>query len=270
MVATVAVLDDASRRAMAARGVDAAAYAEKRERCLLANGTSAMPFWDAEMARAAFAKATDLERCELESVDQTFAMVTCSKKSRRGSLVPAGRVIKRAGVAVSAREHRGSEKRNNAVQHMGRALESEAGGARVASRNRPVSATVAPKPACKMYEPYVFGALVRFCTCAYPNDPPVRSTRAKQNTAPAPSSAPGAAAASHPFPGPRTPCVIATEAPNRSPARGEGAVTFKGGNSNVASPSLSKKTYTAPFPSSSEGAPSATAAPPAVAAETPM
>ena len=121
LVATVAVLDDASRRAMAARGVDAAAYAEKRERCFLANGTSAMPFWDAEMARAAFAKATDLERCELESVDQTFAMVTCSKKSRRGSLVPAGRVIKRAGVAVSAREHRGSEKRNNAVQHMGRA-----------------------------------------------------------------------------------------------------------------------------------------------------
>lgn len=126
LVATVAVLDDASRRAMAERGVDAAAYAEKRSRCFSDAGVGNMPFWDAEAARAVFAQATDLERCEIEAADRTFAMVTCSKKSRRPAAA-AGRVIKRAGEVV-----REDSKRNNAVQHTTRARETGAGGARVA------------------------------------------------------------------------------------------------------------------------------------------
>ena len=126
LVATVAVLDDASRRAMAERGVDAAAYADKRSRCFSDAGVGNMPFWDAEAACAVFAQAPDLERCEIEAADRTFAMVTCSKKSRRPAAA-AGRVIKRAGEVV-----REDSKRNNAVQHTTRARETGAGGARVA------------------------------------------------------------------------------------------------------------------------------------------
>ena len=125
LVATVAVLDDASRRAMAERGVDAAAYAEQRSRCFSDASVGNMPFWDAEAACAVFAQAPDLERCEIEAADRTFAMVTCSKKSRRIEN-RAGRVIKRAGEV--ARE---DSKRNNAVQHTTRARETGAGSARV-------------------------------------------------------------------------------------------------------------------------------------------
>ena len=123
--ATVTVLDDASRRAMAERGVDAAAYAEQRSRCFSDASVGNMPFWDAEAACAVFAQAPDLERCEIEAADRTFAMVTCSKKSRRIEN-RAGRVIKRAGEV--ARE---DSKRNNAVQHTTRARETGAGSARV-------------------------------------------------------------------------------------------------------------------------------------------
>jgi hypothetical protein len=89
-----------------------------------------MPFWDAETARLVFAKAPDLERCELEAVDQTFVMVTCAKKSRRQAYVPATRVIKRAGEQTSGESLNG-EKKNNAVQHTGRAKESDAENTRV-------------------------------------------------------------------------------------------------------------------------------------------
>ena len=138
LVATVAVLDDASRRAMVERGVDAAAYAKQRTRCFSESGTGNMPFWDAETARAVFAKAPDLERCELEAVDQTFAMVTCAKKSRRRA-VPATRVIKRAG--EQERVGLSREKKNNAVQHTGRGKESDAGNARVVNGVYDASAT---------------------------------------------------------------------------------------------------------------------------------
>ena len=138
LVATVAVLDDASRRAMVERGVDAAAYAKQRKRCFSESGTGNMPFWDAETARAVFAKAPDLERCELEAVDQTFAMVTCAKKSRRRA-VPATRVIKRAG--EQERVGLSGEKKNNAVQHTGRGKESDAGNARVVNGVYDASAT---------------------------------------------------------------------------------------------------------------------------------
>jgi SAM-dependent methyltransferase len=130
LVATVAVLDDASRRAMLERGVDSMAYAKQRQRCFSETGTGNMPFWDAETARLVFAKAPDLERCELEAVDQTFVMVTCAKKSRRQAYVPATRVIKRAGEQESGESLNG-EKKNNAVQHTGRAKESDAENTRV-------------------------------------------------------------------------------------------------------------------------------------------
>ena len=130
LVATVAVLDDASRRAMLERGVDSMAYAKQRQRCFSETGTGNMPFWDAETARSVFAKAPDLERCELEAVDQTFVMVTCAKKSRRQAYVPATRVIKRAGEQTSGESLNG-EKKNNAVQHTGRGKESDAENTRV-------------------------------------------------------------------------------------------------------------------------------------------
>ena len=130
LVATVAVLDDASRRAMLERGVDSMAYAKQRQRCFSETGTGNMPFWDAETARLVFAKAPDLERCELEAVDQTFVMVTCAKKSRRQAYVPATRVIKRAGEQTSGESLNG-EKKNNAVQHTGRGKESDAENTRV-------------------------------------------------------------------------------------------------------------------------------------------
>ena len=130
LVATVAVLDDASRRAMLERGVDSMAYAKQRQRCFSESGTGNMPFWDAETARLVFAKAPDLERCELEAVDQTFVMVTCAKKSRRQAYVPATRVIKRAGEQTSGESLNG-EKKNNAVQHTGRGKESDAENTRV-------------------------------------------------------------------------------------------------------------------------------------------
>ena len=129
LVAAVAVLDDAARREAAARGVDAAAYAETRKRCFSAHGARPMPYWDVETACSVFAEAFDLERCELETVDQTYAIVTCSKKSRRAAAT-AGRVIKPAGEDVSARVA-AAEKRNNAVRHTSRALESEDVGGRV-------------------------------------------------------------------------------------------------------------------------------------------
>ena len=88
-----------------------------------------MPYWDAETACSVFAEAFDLERCELETVDQTYAIVTCSKKSRRAAAT-AGRVIKPAGEDVSARVA-AAEKRNNAVRHTSRALESKDVGGRV-------------------------------------------------------------------------------------------------------------------------------------------
>ena len=125
------------RGALGLAGVDAAAYAEQRSRCFSDAGVGNMPFWDAEAACAVFAQAPDLERCEIEAADRTFAMVTCSKKSRRIEN-RAGRVIKRAGEV--ARE---DSKRNNAVQHTTRARETGAGSARVVHGTHDASSDLA-------------------------------------------------------------------------------------------------------------------------------